>query len=105
MGLAMAGVDGGDPNNSGAIGPNLLGAKLDIDITHLYPKNTRRMILTNELLEEAQLELETILEELEEVNIEQLEELQIEELALLPEFEELHIEEIKMEEVEKKVIF
>ena len=98
------GVDGGDPNNSGAIGPNLLGASLtatllDITYTPISEETQEELDLTNELLEEAQLELETILEELEEVNIEQLEELQIEELALLPEFEELHIEEIKMEEV------
>ena len=98
------GVDGGDPSNSGAIGPNLLGASLtatllDITYTPISEETQEELDLTNELLEEAQLELETILEELEEVNIEQLEELQIEELALLPEFEELHIEEIKMEEV------
>ena len=98
------GVDGGDPNNTGAIGPNLLGASLtatllDITYTPISEETQEELDLTNELLEEAQLDLAEKLEELEEINFEQLEELQIEELTMLPEFEELHIEEIKMEEV------
>ena len=68
--------------------PNLLGASLtatllDITYTPISEETTEQLDLTNELLEEAQLELETIIEELEEVNIEQLEELQIEELTML----------------------
>ena len=42
----MVGVDGGDPSNTGAIGPNLLGASLtatllDIDYT-VFRRNTSR---------------------------------------------------------------
>ena len=98
------GTDGSNTSHTSSIGPNLLGASLtatllDITYTPISEETTEQLEETNNILEEAQLELETIIEELEEVNLEQLEELQIEELTMLPEFEELHIEEIKMEEV------
>ena len=98
------GTDGSNTSHTSPIGPNLLGASLtatllDITYTPISEETTEQLEETNNILEEAQLELETIIEELEEVNLEQLEELQIEELTMLPEFEELHIEEIKMEEV------
>ena len=96
------GVDGGDPSNTGAIGPNLLGASLtatllDIDYTAITEETQAELDLTNEILEEAQLELETLVEELEEINLTQLEE--IETLEFVPELKELEIEEVKIEEL------
>ena len=94
------GVDGGDPSNTGAIGPNLLGASLNatllnINYSPISEETEEQIEDTNELLEEAQLELENILENMEEVNLEQLEELQFE----TPILQELEIEEIKLEEL------
>ena len=94
------GVDGGDPSNTGAIGPNLLGASLtatllNVNYTPISEETEEQIEDTNELLEEAQLELENILENMEEVNLEQLEELQFE----TPILQELEIEEITFEEL------
>ena len=94
------GVDGGDPSNTGAIGPNLLGASLNatllnINYSPISEETEEQIEDTNELLEEAQLELENILENMEEVNLEQLEELQFE----TPILQEIEIEEIKFEEL------
>ena len=94
------GVDGGDPSNTGTIGPNLLGASLNatllnINYSPISEETEEQIEDTNELLEEAQLELENILENMEEVNLEQLEELQFE----TPILQEIEIEEIKFEEL------
>ena len=94
------GVDGGDPSNTGAIGPNLLGASLtatllNINYTPVSEETTEQLEETNELLELAQEDLEFLLENLEEVNLEQLEELQFE----TPILQEIEIEEITLEEL------
>jgi len=94
------GVDGGDPSNTGAIGPNLLGASLtatllNIDYSPISEETEEQIEETNELLELAQEDLDTLLENLEEVNLEQLEELQFE----TPILQEIEIEEIKFEEL------
>ena len=94
------GVDGGDPSNTGAIGPNLLGASLtatllDITYTPISEETEEQLEDTNELLELAQEDLEYLLENMEEINLEQLEELQFE----TPILQELEIEEITFEEL------
>ena len=94
------GIDGNDPNATGAVGPNLLGASLtatllNINYTPVSEETEEQLEDTNELLELAQEDLETLLENLEEVNLEQLEELQFE----TPILQEIEIEEIKLEEL------
>ena len=94
------GIDGNDPNATGAVGPNLLGASLtatllNINYTPVSQETEEQLEDTNELLELAQEDLETLLENLEEVNLEQLEELQFE----TPILQEIEIEEIKLEEL------
>ena len=81
-------------------GPNLLGASLtatllDITYTPISEETEQEIEEANEQLEEAQLELDTKIKELEEINLTQLEELQFE----TPILEEIKIEEIKMEEL------
>jgi len=94
------GVDGNSPNSSSPVGPNLLGASLtatllNIDYSPISEETEEQLEDTNELLEDAQLELENLLENMEEVNFEQLEELQFE----TPILQEIEIEEIKLEEL------
>ena len=97
------GTDGSSTTHSSSIGPNLLGASLtatllDIDYTAITEETQAELDLTNTIIEEAQLELETLVEELEEINLTQLEE--IETLEFVPELKELEIEEVKIEELE-----
>jgi len=94
------GIDGNDPNATGAVGPNLLGASLtatllNINYTPVSEETEEQLEDTNELLELAQEDLENLLENLEEVNLEQLQELQFE----TPILQEIEIEEIKLEEL------
>ena len=94
------GVDGGDPSNTGAIGPNLLGASLtatllNVNYTPITEETEEQLEETNELLELAQEDLDTLLENLEEINLEQLTELEFE----TPILQELEIEEITFEEL------
>ena len=96
------GTDGSNTTHSSSIGPNLLGASLtatllDIDYTAITEETQAELDLTNTIIEEAQLELETLVEELEEINLTQLEE--IETLEFVPELKELEIEEVKIEEL------
>ena len=63
------GVDGGDPSNNGAIGPNLLGASLtatllNVNYTPITQETEEQIEETNELLELAQEDLDTLLENL-----------------------------------------
>ena len=99
------GTDGGDTSNTGSIGPNLLGASLtatllDIAYTPISEETQQEIELANVQLEEAQLELETLVLGLEEINLTQVEEIETFEFAPLPklELEEIEIKEIKIEE-------
>ncbi|MAH73578.1 MAG: hypothetical protein CMK29_05715 [Porticoccaceae bacterium] len=103
------GTDGGYNGyvNVDSIGPNLLGASLTatlLDIAYqpvqISEETEQEIELANLQLEEAQLELETLVQELEEINLAQVEEIETFEFAPLPmlELEEIEIKEIKIEE-------
>jgi hypothetical protein len=99
------GTDGGNTSSTGSIGPNLLGASLTatlLDITYqpISEETQQEIELANLQLEEAQLELESLVQELEEINLAQVEEIETFEFAPLPmlELEEIEVKEIKIEE-------
>ena len=94
------GVDGSSPNSTSPVGPNLLGASLQVTLlnvnyTPITEETEEQLEETNELLELAQEDLDTLLENLEEINLEQLTELEFE----TPILQELEIEEITFEEL------
>jgi hypothetical protein len=99
------GTDGGNTSSTGSIGPNLLGASLTatlLDITYqpISEETQQEIELANLQLEEAQLELVSLVQELEEINLAQVEEIETFEFAPLPmlELEEIEVKEIKIEE-------
>ena len=96
------GVDGNSPNSTSPVGPNLLGAALtatllDINYQPITEETEEEIELAEEILELAQTELATKIEELEEIQIAQLTELELE----TPLLQELEIKEIKIEEFEE----
>lgn len=98
------GIDGNSPNSTANVGPNLLGAALtatllDINYTPITEETEEEIELAEEILELAQTELATKIEELEEINLAQLTELELE-TPLLQELE-IEIKEIKIEEFEE----
>ena len=98
------GVDGNSPNSTSPVGPNLLGAALtatllDINYTPITEETEEEIELAEEILELAQTELATKIEELEEINLTQLTELELE-TPLLQELE-IEIKEIEIEEFEE----
>ena len=103
------GVDGGDPNNTGAIGPNLLGASLtatllDINYSPISEETDEEIEFENEQLELSQETIEAAIEELQEINLTELTEIETFEFApQLIEIEE--IQELKIEEIEFKALF
>ena len=103
------GVDGGDPSNTGAIGPNLLGASLNatllnIDLSPISEETEEEIEFANEQLELSQETIEAAIEELQEINLTELTEIETFEFApQLIEIEE--IQELKIEEIEFKALF
>ena len=96
------GIDGNNPNSTANVGPNLLGAALtatllDINYTPITEETEEEIELAEEILELAQTELATKIEELEEINLAQLTELELE----TPLLQEIEIKEIKIEEFEE----
>ena len=69
------GVDGSSPNSTSPVGPNLLGASLQVTLlnvnyTPITEETEEQLEETNELLELAQEDLDLLLENLEEINLE-----------------------------------
>ena len=96
------GIDGNNPNSTANVGPNLLGAALtatllDINYTPITEETEEEIELAEEILELAQTELATKIEELEEINLAQLTELELE----TPLLQEIEIKEIEIEEFEE----